>query len=146
MAGFSLIEVLLAISICAFAILLVVALLPIGTQVTRESMEESGAVDVVTKVTADRLATPLDRVSAIYQLPAVTKATAGVQTTTFGIKGDNSYMGADLANSRYRVEYRVTPPAGRRLDPSFVHLRVSWPAASASPSGLLEGSFTLGTP
>lgn len=126
--AFSLIEVVLALGLAAFAIVVIVGLLPVGLKLTSESEDESRAVNILSAVIADRQATPLDLPSHPYTLPALDSAVEGF----FGVKDNEEYAGTDLANSRFRVDYRVTPPPANSLNPWLIWLRVSWPAQGAS--------------
>src|ERR1700754_1592668 len=52
-SGFSLIEVVLALGVLSFAILSIVALLPIGLQTNRDSYEESVGTNLIAAMVAD---------------------------------------------------------------------------------------------
>jgi type II secretory pathway pseudopilin PulG len=143
--GFSLVEVVLALAICTFAILAIVALLPAGIQSTRDSVEESQAINVLSEVISDRQATPLNQVSMVYQLPAFTNSMTSPVTNSFGITDDNQFS-IPLTHARYRVDYIVNPPVTGRLDPYQAWLKVSWPAQSVTPSGMVEGVVTFPQP
>lgn len=129
--GFSLIEVVLALGIAAFAIVVIVGLLPVGLKLTRESEDESRAVNILSAIIADRQATPFSLPSHAYTLPALNSAVA--KEGFFGIKDNEETAGSDLDSSRFRVSYRITPPPANSLNPWLVWFRVSWPA-QASPS------------
>jgi uncharacterized protein (TIGR02598 family) len=143
--AFSLVEVVLALGISTFAILVIVALLPMGVRLTKDSLEETGALDVLSEVIADRQATPLTNSSTLYQLPALANSTTPV-TNYFGITLTNTVT-MTLSQARYRVDYIVSPPA-QALDPYQVYLKVSWPAAAANTTntGSVETIATFPQP
>ena len=135
--AFSLVEVTLALGIASFAIVLLVALLPIGLRSTRDSLEESAALNVIAAVVADRQATPYDTASTLYQLPALTPGMT-VSSNSFGVSKDNDFIPssnpAGLTTARFRVDYRLTPPVSASLAPFVCQLKVSWPASSPTPT------------
>lgn len=143
--AFSLVEVVLALGVATFSLLAIVALLPVGIQSTKDSLEESQAIDVLSEVVADRQASPLNLTSTLYQLPALTNTMANPATGFFGITESNTFT-AQLNQARYRVDYSATPPVGTRLDPYRVWFKVSWPARSANPTEFVEGIVTFAQP
>jgi type II secretory pathway pseudopilin PulG len=133
--AFSLVEVVLSLGITSFALLAIVALLPLGVQSTKDSLEETGAVNVLSAVIADRQATPFILPSKIYQLPPLINSPP---TNSF-LVDDGNRLTANLNVARYKVDYMVIPPSVNQLTPYQIHLRVSWPAAAkVNPSGSLE--------
>jgi type II secretory pathway pseudopilin PulG len=140
--AFSLVEVVLALSVATFAILVIVALLPIGIKSTKDSLDETGALNVLSQVIADRQATPFANPSTFYLLPALTPTMTPV-TNFFGILPNNQYSAA-TSQARYRVDYIAMPPAAG-LDPYQIYLRVSWPAANTN-AGSVETVATFPQP
>ena len=134
--AFSLVEVAMSLGIVAIAILVVMALLPVGVQSTRDSLEETGAVNVISQIVADRRATPAAEVSKIYGLPALTGNFTVPVTNTFGIANLQQMQPAPLAGAQYRVESILTSPAAGRSDPYLDYLKVSWPANAANGQSL----------
>jgi uncharacterized protein (TIGR02598 family) len=51
--AFSLVEVMIAIGVVAFALLSLLALLPLGLRIEKESAEESAAVNLLAAIRAD---------------------------------------------------------------------------------------------
>jgi type II secretory pathway pseudopilin PulG len=138
LGAFSLVEVVLALGVAVFGILAIVALLPVGIRSTSDSLEESQAINVLSEVIADRQATPFSAPSTLYNLPALTNTLVGPVSSFFGIT-DSDQLSTQLNEARYRVSYTITPPATGRLDSYQAYFKVSWPAASANPSGFVEG-------
>jgi type II secretory pathway pseudopilin PulG len=134
--GFSLVEVVMALGITSFAILALMALLPVGLQSAKESQEETQVSNLLAGLTADRRATPFSSPSLRYQLPALTNAVT--TSAFFGITESGDYVGANLSQARYRVDYRLLPPAAKGLDPYQLHFQVSWPAAATNLQNSVE--------
>ena len=143
--AFSLVEVVLALGIATFGILIIVALLPAGIQSTKDSLEETGAINVLSEVVADREATPSFQSSTVYQLPALTNTLVAPVTNFFGITEGNQ-ISTQLSQSRYRIDYIVTPPTSGSLEPYQIWLKVSWPAPATTPAGFVEGVATFPQP
>jgi type II secretory pathway pseudopilin PulG len=143
--AFSLVEVVLALGVATFAILVIVALLPVGIKSTKDSLDETGAVNVLSQVIADRQATPPASTSMLYGLPALTSTTTPV-TNFFGILPNNQSSGANLSRAHYRVDVIVMPPEAG-LDPYEAYLKVSWPAlANSTNAGSVETVATFPQP
>ena len=143
--GFSLIEVVLALGIAAFALVSVVGLLPLGIGMAGESVDESGAVNLISAVVSDRLATSSTTASLIYSLPAMTSSTATI-SGTFGAGENGEFTGNDWTKARYRVVYSLTPPASGRPDPEIAWFRVTWPAMTPKNASSFETVVTFPQP
>ena len=126
--GFSLVEVVLALGIAAFALLVIVGLLPVGLQMAGESEDESRAVNILSSVTADRRVGAFGEPSKKFSFPSLTNVS---REGSFFVREDGS-LAADVATARYRVSYIVTPPPAGSLTPYQVLLRVGWPAAQTN--------------
>jgi uncharacterized protein (TIGR02598 family) len=142
--AFSLVEVVVALGIATFGILVIAALLPVGIKSTKDSVEETKAINVMSEVIADRRATPYNQLSSVYQLPALTNMMAPV-TNSFGVTSDD-VLTAQFNQARYRVAYVVTPPASGSFNPYEVWLMVSWPAPTTNASGSVEGIVSFPQP
>lgn len=151
--GFSLIEVALALGIVSFALLSVVALLPIGISTNRASAEEFHASNLLSFLSADlrntdpRLASAHAGNSALFGLPLpyqvsgagklvlnsqlspVSSATAAVPAAcTTGVDAaDGLVAPGTLPPSPYQVTvvYSVVPAVGNA--PIQARLIVNWP-------------------
>lgn len=134
--GFSLVEVVLALGIAAFALVAIVGMLPVGLKLARESDEESRAVNVLTQVVADCRAVSGEASSEIYHFPALIGTTP--LTNTFAVGEDGSYLDQDFTKARYRVSYSLIPPRSGSGDPWLLWTRAAWPAQSTNASGAVE--------
>ncbi len=125
-SAFSLIEVVLALGIATFAIVVVAGLLPVGLKLSRESEDESRAINILSAVAADRQATPFGSTSEIYKVP--TLVGSKIIEGSFAVKDDDSYGDSDFGNARYRVSYSLVPPSPDSLNPWMAYFRIYWPA------------------
>ncbi len=142
--AFSLVEVVLALSIATFAVVVIVSLLPVGIQSSRDSLEETVAVNILSEVVADRKATPFGQQSVSYKIPALTNGMTAT-TNIFGAT-DNTNNSTDLIQARYRVQCIITPPPSGRLDPYLAYLKVSWPARSTNANSFVESVVAFPQP
>jgi uncharacterized protein (TIGR02598 family) len=137
-AGFSLIEVTLALGVAAFCLIAVFGLIPVGVQTNRNATSQTAATNIIAAVVADLRATPIaNSTSSQFGITFGTTATlyfdsAGQFLTSLG------------ANSRYQlnVTWNGSPPTGMQ----YADLKVTWPAAAtqANASGAVETFAAFG--
>jgi uncharacterized protein (TIGR02598 family) len=140
-AGFSLVEVTLALGVAAFCLIGLFGLLPLGVQTNQSSSSQTAAASVLSSVVADLRATPK------------TNPTSPQYEITFGaakilyFDGEGRAVVPANANAipRYRATITFPPSPSGSFAPTFVSLNVSWPAlvdpATATPAGSIE-TFT----
>jgi len=130
-AGFSLVEVTVAIGIVAFAMLAVVGLLPTGMKIARNSAEQAQAADVV-----HTLAESLRGAATTNGTDYVT-AFAG-QSISYKVGGPASTLqwtnltlegNADATAARFVAAVTVTPPASAATNGRAL-ISVAWPAVA----------------
>ncbi len=139
--AFSLIEVVLALGVLSFAILTIVALLPIGLQSNRDSYEESVGTNLIAALVADWRALQVGSTnttdSSVYQLPRFKQGMTltNVLWVTEGGQRTNS-----AAAARYRVAYKIAPPPtlNSSFAPYYVSFVVSWPAQATNAVSSVE--------
>ncbi|MDX6765811.1 MAG: hypothetical protein SFU85_03380 [Candidatus Methylacidiphilales bacterium] len=151
--GFSLIEVTLALGITAFALVLLVGLLPVGLQSNKESREESIAVNLVNALIADLRLSPQTAKTVLYQMPAVNDSasvTAGAQTAASAtlLLGENLETLTPPTNplGRYKVEVTRQAWAVGAGDPVFYHIRISSPFKVAATAPLRSVETVVAIP
>ncbi len=134
--AFSLVEVVLALGVLSFAVLIMLALLPMGLKTNRDTQEESMAVNIVGAMVADWKAVALTtNQSLIFDLPPLAPSMA--LTNTLGIS--ESGQSTNLSAAMYRVSYHVTPPVPTNsFMPYYVDFTVLWPAQSTNAVGKIE--------
>jgi uncharacterized protein (TIGR02598 family) len=148
-AGFSLIEVTLALGIGAFCLIAVFGLIPVAVQTNRNATSQTRATNIMAAVVSDLRATPNGLTTSAQfaiNIPANAATSAdpppcsGTQTLYFN--GEGQAVSAVGTDSRYRLIVTfVRNPAGATA-PTYAKLKVSWPAAVdpcvTTPSGSVE--------
>jgi len=160
MQGFSMVEVALALGIVAFALVSVMALLPMGLKTNQMSTEETRGANILTALNADlRNSLTNTGTSLIYGLPAPYVATSStVQALAFGApavnvvntKGlqEDEVAVAAAAGVRYQISVIYTKvPAAGSMQPMECRLIVNWPClspANSTPANLTNLSKVVG--
>lgn len=136
--GFSLIEVVLALGVMSFAILSIMALLPMGLQTNRDSHEESVGTNLIAAMVADWRALKIggtNNTSPVFNLPKLQPTMP--LTNTIGI-GETGQL-TNLSSARYRVAYRIIPPAtSDSFAPYYISFVISWPAQATNVMSSVE--------
>lgn len=131
-AGFSLVEVTLALGIAAFCLIAVFGLMPIGVQTNRNAASQTAGTSIIAAVIADLRATP--RTSTTSSQFGIA---FGTNTTLYFDSAEQASTSLG-ANSRYRLNITWNGSLGLR----YADLRVTWPApvdpATTTPSGSVE--------
>ena len=136
--GFSLVEVTLALGIAAFCLITLLGLLPLGIQTNQNAVSQTAAASILSSVIADLRAT------------ARATPTSAQYDITFGraklLYVDDQGRAVTPADPNAAPRYRImitfpTSPEGR-FAPTFVSLRITWPAladpATTPPAGFVE--------
>jgi uncharacterized protein (TIGR02598 family) len=142
--AFTLVEVVLALGIASFAILTMIALLPVAISSTNDSLDESVALNVMSGIIADRKSSPFAAPSQTYAISALTTGMSAI-TNTFGIT-DSGTSTNTLTQARFRVDCAITPPPSGTTAPYLSLIRISWPAAAAKPTAFVETVATFPQP
>jgi uncharacterized protein (TIGR02598 family) len=150
--GFSLIEVVLAIGVISFAMVALVALLPRGLQIAKNSTEEMRAINLVTAFSSDLESAPLSSAQSanfkIAPIPWVTGPnqvavpnpgiSIGTDLLFYADEGQSVSTGSS-PDARYRITLRYTRAPGKSTDipatnPNSIEalVTVSWPAAATT--------------
>jgi uncharacterized protein (TIGR02598 family) len=137
-AGFSLVEVTLALGVAAFCLIALFGLLPLGIQTNQSAISQTAAASVLASVVADLRATPK------------TSLTSPQYEITFGSErvlyfdGEGRAVTPTDPNATPRYRITITFPASPvgPFAPTFVSLKVTWPAlvdpATITPTGFVE--------
>jgi Tfp pilus assembly protein PilV len=140
-AGFSLVEVVMAVGIVAFCLLAIVGLAGVGMKVSRDSAEEMKATMLGSQLLQVRREFPTNTDNAAGTLPfgsiRVADPSSGSGFSTNFITADGTQCAA--TNAAYRVLYRISPNTAARS--STVALRLEWPVQSPSSSGASATEF-----
>ena len=121
--GFSLVEVTLALGVATFCLIGLIGLLPLGVQANQSSVSQTAAASMLSSVVAYLRATPK------------TSPTSPQHEITFGIAktlyfdGEGAVVSMEAnATPRYRVTITFPSSPAGPFAPTFVSLKVSWPA------------------
>lgn len=122
--GFSLVEVTLALGIAGFCLITLFGLLPLGVKTNQGSISQTAAAAVLSSVVADLRATP--KTSPTSRLYEITMGTPKV----LYVDGEGRTVTATdpTATPRYRVAVTFPSNPAGTFAPTFVTLKVSWPA------------------
>jgi len=136
--GFSLLEVTIALGIAAFCLITLLGLLPLGMQTNQSAISQTAAASVLSSVVADLRATPkANPTSPQYDIMFGTEKLLYVDDQGRAVTPTDPN-----AAPRYRI--MITFPASPEglFAPTFVSLRITWPALADSaitpPAGFVE--------
>lgn len=124
--AFSLVEVVLALGICAFVLVALIGLFSTGLRTGRESEEQVQAANLASQIVATRLAAPTATNLADFAIPlsALTNSYADISPSTGTLVGLD---GRTNSSPAYRLICRAGTNAqtGPRL--AQVYVMLSWP-------------------
>jgi hypothetical protein len=157
-AGFSLVEVAVAVAVAAFCLITLIALLPTGITSNQISVEQTVATGLMSGIVADLRCTSTGTfVSPRYQIPlphAADPATTAPGYTLF-LKEDGSLSGTLNANAdpsqspRYRVLMNFYPPgtnaalaSSKSTAATRVRILITWPAVADASVAVAPSNFT----
>jgi uncharacterized protein (TIGR02598 family) len=142
-AGFSLVETTLALGVAGFCVIALFGLLPVGIQTNHSAISQTAAASMLSSIVADLRATPK------------TSLTSPQYDITFGtlkllyIDGEGRTVTPTDPNAspRYRVTIAFPPSPPGAFAPTFLRLKVTWPAfvdpATTTPAGSVETFVAL---
>jgi type II secretory pathway pseudopilin PulG len=125
--AFTVVEIAIAIGVASFALLAIVALLPVGISSIRDSAEEIAALSLAQSIIADLRSSVDDGVSESFRYKvAIPKP--GDQVTQIQLYlTEGGILKAGPAEARYRLSIRLVPPPTKSRGPTTAHLRATWP-------------------
>lgn len=136
--GFSLVEVTLALGVATFCLIALFGLLPLGLQTNQNSISQTAAASVLSGVIADLRVTPKTSLTSPQY-----KITFGAAKSLY-FDGEGAAVTPTDANAAPRYRVTITFPASPAgaFAPTFVSLKISWPAlvdpATTTPAGFVE--------
>lgn len=139
--GFSLVEVVIALGICAFVLVALIGLFSSGWKMTRESEEQVQAANLATQIIATRIVAPTNGSAAAAIPPSkLSQPYGNVYATEDSFVALDGTLTTSLSNAACRIACNAGTNAmtGSRL--SQVYLRLTWPpqAAATNASGRYE--------
>ncbi|HSI86481.1 MAG: hypothetical protein ACAI35_25725 [Candidatus Methylacidiphilales bacterium] len=153
-AGFSLVEVVLALGLIVFCMLTLMALLPVGIASDQQSIQQSAAANISAAVLADLKATKAGVSSTLFSLEKPVTSAVSPSSHTFFVDDNGALAGSvdtdasPAASPRYRVEINFVPSTtAGSMQAVAVHVRVTWPALAdpsvSYPAANFSGSFEV---
>lgn len=142
-AGFSLVETTLAVGVAGFCVITLFGLLPVAIQTNQSATSQTAAASVLLSIVGDLRATPK------------TSLTSPQYDITFGTlkllyldgEGRTVTPADPNASPRYRVTIAFPPSPAGTFAPTFLSLKVTWPAfvdpATTAPAGSVETFVAL---
>jgi Tfp pilus assembly protein PilV len=147
-AGFSLVEVTLALGVVVFCLVTIMGLLAVGINTTHVSTAQTAAVNILTAVASDVEATPnitpsysttvvkgaKAETSLIYGIALPAGGTGTIATTPQKIYiGENGQVVASASLALYQLNVWVNTSSTTQQE-TFVRLLITWPAPLAYTS------------
>jgi uncharacterized protein (TIGR02598 family) len=123
--GFSLVEITLALGVMAICLLAVLGLLPIASNTNRLAAADTAAASIAAAVLADIRATP-------RTAPSSTQFAVSFGANSilfFDAEGQSTTTVNNTSIYRADVTFPINPSGAKAA--TFVHVKVSWPAASS---------------
>ena len=138
--GFSLVEVVLALAIMSFCVIVLLAILPVSLTSIKNATEETAGINVISTIVSDLKSTPVtNAASSIYHL---TLPTAAATTKTFVVDQAGAVLaGANASGARYSVTITFNAPTAQNTVTGMA--KVTWPAQAAIPIGTVESYFSI---
>ena len=134
-AGFSLVEVTIAVGIAAFCLISIIGLLSAGFSANKKSLKTTEAAGIVEALFADLRSAPEGLNSFIYGInPNVDQVTTRYLDRTGQEKPESA---ADL-----RLILTVDAPSSGIIAPSFIRAEIVWPPGVANSPNKFE-AFTM---
>jgi uncharacterized protein (TIGR02598 family) len=126
-AGFSLVEITLALGVTAFCLLSILALLPIGLTTNRGTVQQTLAANLLSAIAADLRNTPKAEKSS----PEFGISLDGTTTRQVDETGRSA-----TTDARFRI---VVAPAGTPDNgAAWLRVSVAWPAHGTNPEGSVD--------
>lgn len=141
--AFSLIEVVLALGICAFVLVAMLGLFSTGLRAGRESEEQVQAANLASQILATRMASPTNDAHTLdFAIPAsaLTNAYADILGSEGGFVGLDGRTNVSASNAAYRLFARAGTNGLTGARTAQVYLMLSWPpqAALSNAAGRYE--------
>ena len=138
--AFSLIELTIAIGVAAISLIGIFTLLPIGLQTNYNAAEQTAANDMLASVIADLQATPKTSATSSQFGISIPANTGGTSAPVYLDSQGRKSMSANAARYRLTINFPDSTNGGASPKaPTFVQLRMTWPAV-ASPANPVVGS------
>ena len=141
--AFSLVEVVLALAVMSFCLIVLLGILPVSMTTIKNSSDETAGINVISTIVSDLQSTPATtNVSPNYQLPLPTALSGGNQAQVLYTDGAGARLsGANTSGARYKVTIILGNPTQQNTVNGVA--QASWPAQAAVPTSTVETYFAL---
>jgi len=141
--GFSLVEVVLALGIAAFALITIMALLPAGLGASKDSIAQTEAMNLAIGVVADLRQTPcataiLNSNSALSAVSPRYGINLTQASTTLYLDANGNSSTALAPSSHYKVLVTLNQPAGALHTSTYGNVQFIWPAAAPTSASSIS--------
>lgn len=147
-SGFSLVEIVIAMGIAAFCLVAIFGLIPAGLKTNKESLSETMAAGLASRIAADLRGTPTALTNAsgnssfLYAIPIPVPGGTSTRTSFF-LKEDGSTNSVTTLGVNYRATVLITPPAAGSRTADTASILITWPAlADPNPTVFPPTNFT----
>ena len=142
-SAFSLVEIVLAIAVCSFALIAVLGLFTTGLQSNHQSEQDIQAANLASMLISLRTASPTSAIPNLPNFAIPTSVMSGPYTNAYPGSGGNvltNYVGLDgqtttLANAAYLISCRAGTNAVTGNNLAQVYLMLSWPPQADPANG-----------
>jgi prepilin-type N-terminal cleavage/methylation domain-containing protein len=140
-AGFSLIEVVLALAVAVFCLLPILGLLAIGLRTDQDSIRETTAATLAAGLTDDLRSTPPAATSSTRY--NISLPTGTVSTTNTYLLAEDGSCPAQISPGQptYLATVVLTPPASGTLNAATARILITWPASAPHVNGAIPTQF-----
>ena len=140
-AGFSLVEVTLALGVAGFCLLSIFGLLPLAFNLNRTAIEQTAANSILSGIIADMRATSPTANGTNQQYSFAIPSTASTNKPLY-FNSDRQEV-PNAAQGRYRVDIAFMPPLSGTKTATMVDIQVTWPAAATNAGDSVEAFAAL---
>ncbi len=145
-AGFSLVEVTIALGVVAFVVVALLGMMPLGISTHRESKESQSATLVMSSLTA-RLRQAVQTDDPRQVMPEINFPAPGVTNVVdlFVDRNNQSLTTSATSTSVYRARINLSMPLNQDETCGVGFVQLSWPAGSTdlSKTGSVEATIAL---
>lgn len=136
-SAFSLVEVVLALGICAFVLVALIGLFSSGLRAGRESEDQVQAANLASQIIALRMASPTNGPASAAIPPLTSTLLASSPYTTTNYVGFDG-LTTNSASAAYRMTCKVATNALTGSRVAQVYLALNWPVQSTNNFGRYE--------
>lgn len=136
MRGFSMVEVVLALGVMAFALVAVAGLFSVGLRANKESSDQLQATGVASLLIASRRAAPTNALPNFALPPLNVPLTRNSAPINLALDGT---VAADAARAPFKLDYLVGTGANPKV--AVVYLLLWWPGTAAQPPTNSPGAY-----